>query len=265
MKKVLIPTKLDSVAADILKAHGGYEVVQDAKTPLEEQVKAHSDAYALIVRSEKVPAAVVDALPQLKVVVRAGAGYDTIDIKHARKKGVDVMNTPGANANAVAEEVLAMMLADARHIVAADATTRVGGWEKKNYMGRRVTGKTVGIVGLGHIGRLVAKRLKGFECRLLGYDPILNSERMRDLGVESATVEEIFAQSDYVTLHIPGGESTRGLVNAKLIGLMKKGRPLSIARVSASWTRTRCVRSRPRRNSAISTTSIPKTRPVRRV
>ncbi|HQA39282.1 MAG TPA: phosphoglycerate dehydrogenase, partial [Kiritimatiellia bacterium] len=93
MKKVLIPTKLDTVAAEILKAHGGYNVVQDAKTPLDEQVKSHPDAYALIVRSEKVPAAVIDALPQLKVIVRAGAGFDTIDIKHARKKGVDVMNT----------------------------------------------------------------------------------------------------------------------------------------------------------------------------
>ncbi len=223
MKKVLIPTKLDSVAADILKAHGGYEVIQDAKTPIEEQVKAHPDTYAMIVRSEKVPAAVIDALPTLKVVVRAGAGYDTIDIKHARKKGVDVMNTPGANANGVAEEVVAMMLADARHIVKADATTRAGGWEKKDYMGREVTGKTVGIVGLGNIGRLVAKRLKGFECRLLGYDPLINSDRLRDLGIEAATLEEIFSQCDYVTLHIPGGDSTRGLVGAKLIGLMKKG------------------------------------------
>jgi len=223
MKKVLIPTKLDSIAADRLKAHGGYEVIQDAKTPLEELVKAHPDTYAVIVRSEKIPAAVIDALPQLKVVVRAGAGYDTIDIKHARKKGVDVMNTPGANANAVAEEVVAMMLADARHVVPADTTTRAGGWEKKDYMGREVTGKTVGIVGFGNIGRLVAKRLKGFECRLLGYDPIVNSERMRDLGVESATLEEIFGQCDYVTLHIPGGDSTRGLVGSKLIGLMKKG------------------------------------------
>ena len=122
----------------------------------------------MIVRSEKVPAAVIDALPQLKVVVRAGAGYDTIDIKHARKKGVDVMNTPGANANAVAEEVLAMMLADARHIVAADTTTRAGGWEKKDYMGREITGKTVGIVGFGNIGRLVAKRLKGVRVPSAG-------------------------------------------------------------------------------------------------
>ena len=223
MKKVLIPTKLDVVAAELLKAHGGYAVVQDAKTPLEELVKEHADAYALIVRSEKVTAAIIDALPQLKVVVRAGAGYDTIDIKHARKKGVDVMNTPGANANAVAEEVIAMMLADARHIVQADTTTRAGGWEKKNYMGREISGKTVGIVGLGNIGRLVAKRLRGFECRILGYDPLVNRDRLRDLGIESATLEEIFSQSDYVTLHVPGGESTRGLVGTKLIGLMKQG------------------------------------------
>jgi len=223
MKKVLIPTKLDAVAAETLKAHGGYEVVQDPATPLADQVKAHADAHALIVRSEKVTAEILDALPQLKVVVRAGAGYDNIDIKHARKRGVDVMNTPGANANGVAEEVIAMMLADARHVVKADTTTRAGGWEKKNYMGREIAGKTVGIVGLGNIGRLVARRLRGFDCRILGYDPLVNSDRMRDLGVEVATLEEIFSKCDYVTLHIPGGENTRGLVGAKLIGLMKKG------------------------------------------
>ena len=226
MKKVLIPTKLDSVAANILTAHGGYSVVQDGKSPLEDLIKTHPDTYALIVRSEKVPAAIIDALPQLKVIIRAGAGYDTIDTKHARKRGVDVMNTPGANANGVAEEVIAMMLADARHVVAADTTTRAGGWEKKNYMGREVTGKTVGIVGLGNIGRLVAKRLAGFDCRFLGYDPIVTSERMSTFGIESATLEEIFSQCDYVSLHIPGGESTRGLVGEKLIALMKPGATL---------------------------------------
>jgi len=226
MKKVLIPTKLDSIAADILKANGHYNVVQDGKTPLEELVKLHPETYALIVRSEKVSAEIMDALPQLKVVVRAGAGFDTIDIKHARKKGVDVMNTPGANANGVAEEVIAMMLADARHVVAADTTTRAGLWEKSKYMGKELTGKTVGIVGLGNIGRLVAKRLAGFECRFLAYDPIITTDRMRELGIESATLEQIFAQCDYVTLHIPGGESTKNLVGAKLLGLMKKGATL---------------------------------------
>ena len=223
MKKVLIPTKLDTVAADTLKKHGGYEVIQDAKTPIEEQVKANPDAYALIVRSEKVPAGLLDILPKLKVVIRAGAGYDNIDIKHARKNGVDVMNTPGANSNGVAEEVVALMLADARQIIKADTTTRAGGWEKKNLMGREITGKTVGIIGLGHIGRLVAKHLKGFDCRLLGYDPLINSDRVKDMGIEPATLEEIFSQADYVTLHIPLVDATRGFVNAKFLALMKKG------------------------------------------
>jgi len=223
MKKVLIPTKLDSVAADLLKADGDYQVVQDAKTPIEELVKSHPETYALIVRSEKVTPAVMDALPALKVIVRAGAGFDTIDTKHARKKGIDVMNTPGANANGVAEEVVAMMLADARHIVAADTTTRAGGWEKKNYMGREVTGKTIGVVGLGNIGRLVIKLLKGFDCTFLGFDPMVSTERAREMGITLASLEEIFAKSDYVTLHIPGGESTKGLVSAKLLGLMKTG------------------------------------------
>lgn len=226
MKKVLIPTKLDSVAAEMLKAHGGYEVIQDAKTPLEEQVKANPDIHAMIVRSNKVPASIIDALPQLKMIVRAGAGFDTIDIKHARKKGVDVMNTPGANANGVAEEVITLMLASARHVVKADTTTRAGLWEKKNLMGREVTGKTVGIIGLGHIGRLVAKRLKGFECRIMGFDALVNSDRVREMGVEPATIEEIFARADYVTLHIPGGDATRGLVGAKLLKSMKDGATL---------------------------------------
>jgi D-3-phosphoglycerate dehydrogenase len=222
MKKVLIPTKLDSIAAEILRSHGGYVVVQDAKTPLPELAAAHADAHALIVRSEKVTAAVLDALPQLRVVVRAGAGYDNVDIKHARKRGVDVMNTPGANANAVAEEVIALMLADARFIVPADASVRRGEWEKKAFMGREITGKTVGIVGLGNIGRLVIRRLRGFECRILGYDPLVTTERVREFGAEPADLEELFAESDYITLHIPEMESTRGLVGPRLLSLMKQ-------------------------------------------
>ena len=225
-KKVLIPTKLDAVAAELLAAHGGYDVVQDAKTPLADLVSANPDTYALIVRSEQVTPEVIDALPSLKVVIRAGAGYNTIDIKYARKKGVDVMNTPGANANGVAEEVVALMLADARHIVAADPSTRAGLWEKSKFMGKEVTGKTVGIVGLGNIGRLVAKRLEGFECRLLGYDPLVPADSAQKFGIESTTLEATFQQCDYVTLHIPENAETRGLVGTRLLGMMKKGATL---------------------------------------
>ncbi|MEG0334496.1 MAG: NAD(P)-dependent oxidoreductase, partial [Akkermansia sp.] len=172
MKKILIPTKLQSLAANLLQK-AGYTVVQDADAPLMDQAVKHSDAICLIVRSEKVTQEVIDAFPNLKLVVRAGAGFDTIDIAYARKRGVDVMNTPGANANAVAEEVITLILANYRHVVTGDNTTREGGWEKKNLMGTELTGKTVGIVGLGNIGRLVAKRMQGFEPNVLGYDPVL--------------------------------------------------------------------------------------------
>ena len=126
MNKVLIPTKLDTVAARILEGNGNYTVIQDTKTPLEALVAANPDAYALIVRSEPVTAEIIDQLPQLKVIVRAGAGYDNIDTKHARKRDVDVKNSPGANANAVAEEVIAMILADMGFVIHADILTRAG-------------------------------------------------------------------------------------------------------------------------------------------
>lgn len=226
MKTILIPTKLDKVAKEMLEAHGGYAVIQQDKADLAELAGQHPEAYALIVRSEKVTAEIIDALPNLKVVIRAGAGYNTIDIKHARKKGVDVMNTPGANSNAVAEEVVALMLAGARHIVPADASCRAGRWEKSAFMGTELCGKTVGIVGLGYIGQLVAKRLEGFEVRLLGYDPFVSEERARQLGVELVALPELFERSDYVTLHMPENEETRGLVNKDLLGRMKTGAAL---------------------------------------
>jgi D-3-phosphoglycerate dehydrogenase len=225
-KKVLIPTKLESVARQTLEAHGGYTVVQDDKTPLPDLAAKHPDVYALVVRSEKITPAIIDALPNLKVIVRAGTGYDTIDIKYARKKGIDVMNTPGANSNAVAEEVVALMLADARQLVEADISTRAGKWEKKKFMGREITGKTIGIVGLGNIGQLVARRLAGFEVRLLGYDPVISQERADAMRVKLLELPALFEQADIVTLHIPENSETRGLVNESLLSRMKEGATL---------------------------------------
>jgi D-3-phosphoglycerate dehydrogenase len=222
-KKVLIPTRLESVAAEVLKASGRYEVHQEETKDLAKLAAAHADTHALIVRSEKVTREVIDALPALKIVVRAGAGYDTIDTRYARQRGVDVMNTPGANANAVAEEVVAMILADARHLIAADVSCRAGKWEKTRFMGRELTGKTVGIVGLGNIGRLVARRLSGFDCQLLAYDPVVSSERAREAGVERTDLETLFSRCDYVTLHLPENRDTRGMIGARLLGLLRDG------------------------------------------
>ncbi|MEI7435357.1 MAG: 3-phosphoglycerate dehydrogenase family protein [bacterium] len=226
MKKVLIPTKLDKIAVELLRKKG-YTVVQDDDSArMGALVREHPDTYAMIVRSEPVKADTIDALPQLKVVIRAGAGYNTIDIKYARKRGVDVMNTPGANANAVAEEVVALMLADARHVVKADSSCRAGNWEKTAFMGREISGKTVGIVGMGNIGCLVAKRLSGFECRLLGYDPMISRERAADFDVTLTDLETIFRESDIVTLHVPENDETRNMVNAARLSLMKNGATL---------------------------------------
>lgn len=222
MKKVLIPTKLDTVAAKMLAAQS-FDVVQDAETPIDVQAAANADAEILVVRSEKVTPAVIDALPKLKIVVRAGAGFDNIDIAYAREKNIDVMNTPGANANGVAEEVVAMILAVFRHIVPADVSTRAGRWEKKKFMGRELTKKTVGIVGLGNIGRLLAKRLQGFEPTLIGYDHFLAKQRAINIGVKPVPLEQIFEESDIISLHVPGGASTQKLVNAELISKMKDG------------------------------------------
>jgi D-3-phosphoglycerate dehydrogenase len=225
MKKVLIPTKLDTVAAGYLKEKS-YEVVQDADRSLMELAAEHKDTNVLIVRSEKVTPEIIDALPELKLVVRAGAGYNTIDTKYARRKNIAVMNTPGANSNAVAEEVVALMLAGARHIVPADVSTRAGKWEKKKFMGTELTGKTIGIVGLGNIGRLLIKRLEGFDMEILGYDPMISPSFAEKIGVELCSIEKIFERSDYISLHIPENDETRGMINCKLLRSMKDGATL---------------------------------------
>ena len=223
MPKVLIPTKLDTIAAEIL-TNKGYTVVQDTEAAIEDVVKANPDATAIIVRSEKVTKEIIDALPSLKLVVRAGAGYNTIDTAYAREKGIDVMNTPGANSNAVAEEVIALVLGGFRHLIPADASTRKGLWEKKNFMGRELTGKTVGIIGLGNIGQLVVKRMAGFETKFFAFDPIIDEEVAADMGVTlCADMKEVFSKSDIITLHIPENDKTRGCINKELFDVMADG------------------------------------------
>ncbi|MEM0969066.1 MAG: NAD(P)-dependent oxidoreductase [Verrucomicrobiota bacterium] len=212
VKKVIIPTKLDSIAKQILEDHGGYEVYQEEGADLLALASDQSDAHALIVRSEKVTPEVIDAYPQLAVVVRAGAGYNTIDIKYARSKGIDVMNTPGANSNAVAEEVVALMLAHARHLIPADASCRSGRWEKSKFMGQEITGKTLGILGLGHIGQLLVKRASGFDMEVVAYDPFVSEDRAAELGVGlRKDYRDVFREADYISLHIPENDETRGM------------------------------------------------------
>jgi len=223
MRKVLIATKLNGIARELLEKNGNYEVLQDESGDLPALAAQHPDTHAIIVRSERVTQEIIDAFGQLKVVVRAGSGFNTIDTKYARIKGIDVMNTPGANANAVAEEVVTLMLSHARHVIPADASTRAGKWEKKQFMGRELACKTIGIVGLGNIGRLVARRLSGFDVRVLGHDPVISKERAADLDIDLVDLPTLFAQSDYITLHIPENDETRGMVGDDLLGVIKEG------------------------------------------
>ena len=220
--QVLIPTKLSAVAKNILE-EGGYEVIQEAGADLLELAANYPDAVGMIVRSEKVTAEVIDAFPNLKVVVRAGAGFNTIDHKYARTKDVAVMNTPGANSNAVAEEVVGMMIAGCRHFAAADKSTRSGLWEKSSFMGSELTGKKVGILGFGNIGQLLAKRLKGFDVDILVFDPYVSKDKANEFGAELATKEEIFQQCDFVSLHMPANDETDKMINKSLFDLAKDG------------------------------------------
>lgn len=221
-RTILIPTALPVAAKSLLEKQG-FHVVLDSKTSLASLCKDHPNTYGLIVRSEKIDDAVLNLLPNLKVICRAGAGYDTIDTKGARRRGIDVMNTPGANANGVAEEVVAMALAAFRHVVAADVSTRAGHWEKTKFLGKELANKTVGIVGLGAIGQLVAKRMGGFDCKFLGTDPLISPSKAEELKVKLVPIEKLFSESDVITLHLPATNETTKLINKHLLGLMKEG------------------------------------------
>lgn len=221
-RKVLIPTNLDNVATDML-TNSGFEVFSDGSKGLK-LLDEHPDASYLIVRSEQIDKDILKKMEKLALVVRAGAGYNTIDTKNARALNIDVMNTPGANANAVAEEVVAMILAVYRHVVPADKSTRQGKWEKKRFMGQELCNKVVGIVGLGNIGQLVAKRISGFDCRVIGFDPFISEKKAAECGIGLVrNVRKLFSESDVVTLHMPETDDTRGMVNEDILNLMKDG------------------------------------------
>jgi D-3-phosphoglycerate dehydrogenase / 2-oxoglutarate reductase len=178
----------------------------------------------LIVRSGcKVPAEVLAKATKLKAIVRAGVGVDNIDVEEATRKGVLVMNTPGGNTNAAAEHTLAMMLSLTRNIPAADATVRRGGWRSKKFEGNELKGKVLGVVGLGKIGRTVAERARAFEMTLIGFDPFLTEEAAAELGVKLCGLDELFAQSDFVTLHVPLTPKTKNLINEEVLKTMKPG------------------------------------------
>jgi D-3-phosphoglycerate dehydrogenase len=199
--------------------HDVRHVPRDRRTPLDEAVAALTGCAAVIAGGEPYTAALFDAAPHLGHVARFGAGYDAVDVAAATARGVVVTNGAGANAAAVADLTLGLIIAVARNIALHDRTIRGGVWQGR--MGADVWQQTLGIVGLGRIGQGVARRARGFDMRILAYEPYPNMDAVRTLGVELVPMERVFAEADFVTLHLPASAETTKLVAARLLGLMK--------------------------------------------
>ncbi len=222
MSKVLISDKLSPRAAEIFKERG-VEVDQITGMSPEELVACIGDYDGLAIRSAtKVTEEILAAAPNLKVVGRAGIGVDNVDIPAATSRGVVVMNTPFGNSITTAEHAIAMMFALARQIPSADRSTQEGKWEKSRFMGVEVTGKTLGIIGAGNIGSIVAERALGLRMKVVAFDPYLSPERAIDLGVEKVEMDTLLARADFITLHTPLTDSTRGIIDAAAIAKMKQ-------------------------------------------
>src|SRR5829696_1393759 len=223
MPKVLIADELSPRAVEIFRARGVAADVATGLGPVE--LRARIAAYdGLAVRSAtKVTAELIAAAGALKVVGRAGIGVDNIDVPAATERGIVVMNTPYGNAITAAEHTVAMMFALARQIPAADRSTQAGKWQKSRFMGVELSGKTLGIVGCGNIGAIVADRAQGLKMRVVAYDPFLSPERALELGVERVSLDELLARADFITLHTPLTDATRNIVDAAAIAKMKRG------------------------------------------
>ncbi|MBV9656324.1 MAG: phosphoglycerate dehydrogenase [Acetobacteraceae bacterium] len=223
MAKVLISDKLSPAAVDIFRSRGIEADVKPGLSPseLRDVVGAYD---GLAIRSAtKVTKELLEAAPRLKVVGRAGIGVDNVDVKSASARGVVVMNTPHGNAITTAEHAIALMFALARQIPEASASTKAGKWEKNRFMGVELTGKTLGLIGCGNIGSIVADRALGLRMKVAAYDPFLTEKRAVELGVEKVELDALFARADFITLHTPLTDATRNILSRESIARTKPG------------------------------------------
>jgi D-3-phosphoglycerate dehydrogenase len=221
--KVLISDKMSPEAEKIFKSRGVEVTVKTDLKP-EDLQKMIGDFDGLAIRSTtKVTADILKDAKNLKVIGRAGIGVDNVDVPAATQTGVVVMNTPYGNSITTAEHTIAMMMALARQIPSANTSTHAGKWEKSKYMGQELFGKTLGVIGCGNIGAIVADRAIGLKMKVIAFDPFLSNERAVEIGVEKVELEDILKRSDFITLHTPMTESTKGIINAAAIAKMKKG------------------------------------------
>src|SRR4051812_34300561 len=224
MHRVLVSDTLSEQGLAILRQAPGLEV--DYKPGLNEAelTAAIAGAHALVIRSgSKVTAKVIAAADKLGVIGRAGIGVDNVDVVAASKRGVVVMNTPTGNAVTTAEHAIALLMSLARMIPEACRTLKAGKWEKKKFEGRELAGKTLGVIGLGNIGRIVADRARGLRMNVIGFDPVLTADRAAALGIELVSLDVIWERADAVTVHTPLTPETKGLVHEGMLGKLKKG------------------------------------------
>src|ERR1700712_2106539 len=223
MPKVLISDQMDPNAARIFQESGCDVDVITGKTP-EELIAIIGQYDGLAIRSStKVTKAILDAATNLKVIGRAGIGVDNVDIPAASAQGVVVMNTPFGNSITTAEHAIALMFALARQLPEADASTQAGKWEKNRFMGVELTAKTLGLIGAGNIGGIVADRALGLRMKVVADDPCLSPERAVELGVEKVELDELLARADFITLHTPLTDQTRNILSAENLAKTKKG------------------------------------------
>ena len=221
--KIVVADDLPASALDVLRAEG-WTVDARVGRPAEQLASDLADADAIVVRSAtKVTSALVHAAPKLRAIARAGTGVDNVDVQAASARGVVVMNAPGANSISVAELAVGLMLSMARHIPAADAAMKQGKWEKKKFLGEEVREKTLGLAGLGRIGQEVARRAGAFDMRIIAHDPFISEDVAADLGVELVSLDELFARSDFLSLHMPSTPTTKNIVNADRLAKARKG------------------------------------------
>lgn len=230
--KILVLDGVSEKGVEILREPGFEVVVDNEKHTEEELVKIIPEYHAVVVRSAtKITAPVIEAAKNLIVIGRAGVGVDNIDVEAATRHGILVVNAPDGNTIAAAEHTMALMLALARNIPQANEKLKAGQWLRKEFMGVELRGKTLGVIGLGRIGTAVAKRALAFEMRVLGYDPYVSEEKARSIGVELVSLDEIYRQADFITVHLPLTKETKYLINKEAFAKMKKGvRIINVAR-----------------------------------
>src|SRR5262245_50994284 len=222
--KIVVADDLPASALDVFRAEASWIV--DARPGRAPAALAAdlADADALLVRSAtRVTAQLLDAAPHLRIIARAGAGVDNVDVDAASARGILVVNAPGANSISVAEHACALMLALARSVPAADRAMKDRRWDKKRFLGTELRGKTLGIVGLGRIGQEVAQRARAFGMRVVAHDPYISRDIALGLGAELMSLEDACASSDYLSLHLPATTETRHLLNADLLAKCKPG------------------------------------------